>query len=146
MRYAAIVAKEGKFTTAEFPDCPGCQTFVEGTKGIEAQAAEALQGWLEANLVGRRPPPHPKATAPRGRKSIWVEVPPRLALRISLVWARVQANLTQAQLAKRSGVSQQQIAKVENPDSNPTMETLEKVAKALGARLHVELELSPSPS
>ena len=38
-------------------------------------------------------------------------------------------------------VSQQQIAKLENPESNPTIGTLEKVARALGASLEIGLVL-----
>jgi transcriptional regulator with XRE-family HTH domain len=70
-----------------------------------------------------------------------VEVPPRLAVKIELRWTRHRARLTQAQLAKRAGVSQQQIAQLEHPDSNPTLDTLERVARALGA--HLELHLAP---
>ena len=53
---------------------------------------------------------------------------------------RTKAGLTQAQLARKAKVSQQQIAKLEHPDSNPTIETLERVARALGARLNVAIE------
>ena len=44
--------------------------------------------------------------------------------------------------AKRAGVSQPAIAQLEHPDSNPTVETLQKVARALGATLLVSLELN----
>jgi transcriptional regulator with XRE-family HTH domain len=70
---------------------------------------------------------------------LWVEVPARLAAKVELRWARHRAGLSQAQLAKRAGVSQQQIAKLERPGSNPTIETLDRVARALGMRLAVEL-------
>jgi len=36
-------------------------------------------------------------------------------------------------------VSQQQIAKLERPGENPTIETIAKIAKALGVYLDVEL-------
>ncbi len=29
VHYTAVVTKEGKQTLAEFPGCPGCQTFVD---------------------------------------------------------------------------------------------------------------------
>jgi len=47
--------------------------------------------------------------------------------------------MTQAQAAKLVGVSQQQVAKLEDPDGNPTLAALEKVAAALGLRLEVTL-------
>jgi predicted transcriptional regulator len=52
-------------------------------------------------------------------------------------WRREELELTQGQLAKRAGVSQQQIAKLEDPDGNPTVATLEKIAIALGLRLEL---------
>jgi len=144
MQYVAIVTKEGTATLAEFPDCPGCQTFVRAGDGrgtIVEAAQEALEGWLEATLLAGEgvPVPSAKARVPRGAHAVAIAVSPKLAIRIALRQARQLAKLTQAQLAKRAGVSQQQIAKLEDPDSNPTLETLEKVARALDSRLEVSL-------
>jgi DNA-binding XRE family transcriptional regulator/predicted RNase H-like HicB family nuclease len=146
MRYPAVVTKEGRATLAEFPDCPGCQTFAEPREDILAQAEDALRGWLEATLAAGEAPARPakRVRTPRGGRLLWVSVPAKLAVKLSLRWQRQQAGLTQAQLAKRAKVSQQQIAKLEDPDSNPTIETLEKVAKALGA--HLEIALLPNPA
>lgn len=58
---------------------------------------------------------------------------------VSLRWARLDAGLTQAELALRAGVSQQQVAKLERPGANPSIATLGKIATALGARLELEL-------
>jgi DNA-binding XRE family transcriptional regulator/predicted RNase H-like HicB family nuclease len=138
MRYAAILTKEGKHTLAEFRDCPGCQTFADPGESIEAQAEDALVGWLETHLLTGDAPPRPARKAPRG-KVLWVQVPPKLAVKIALRWARQDAGLTQGQLAKRLGVSQQQVALLEKPDTNPTIDTLERAARALGARLEVDI-------
>ena len=138
MRYAAVITKEGRNTLAEFPDCPGCQTFAEPGERIEDQAADAVGGWLEAHLATGDVPPRPSRKTPKG-KVLWVDVPARLAVKIYLRWARSDAGLTQTELAKRAGVSQQQIAKLEHPKANPTIETLERVAAALGARVEVSI-------
>jgi len=71
-----------------------------------------------------------------------VHVDPSLSAAAHIRWARQDAGLTQAQLAKLVGVSQQQIAKLENPDENPTLKTIEKVSKALG----FDLDVSFSPA
>jgi len=55
--------------------------------------------------------------------------------------ARRKAGLSQAQLARRLGVSQAAVAKLERPSSNPTVETLDRTLRAAGRRL--ELEASP---
>ena len=51
---------------------------------------------------------------------------------------RKKSGLTQSQLAKKIGVSQSNIARIENADYNHyTMRTLDKVAKGLGADLNI---------
>lgn len=62
-----------------------------------------------------------------------------LALAAGLAPRPARADVLEAGLAKIAGGSPQQIAKLKSPDSNPTLETLEKVAHALGARLDVSL-------
>jgi transcriptional regulator with XRE-family HTH domain len=57
---------------------------------------------------------------------------------------RRQAGLTQAQLARRLGVSQAAVAKLERPQANPTTATLDDVLRATGKRLVLTVEpLSP---
>lgn len=138
--FPCIVHREGRFITAEFPDCPGCQTFVERGEEIAPMAAEALQGWLEAWLAEGAAPPRPttRLRAPRGRWVIAVPVPARLGLTLALRWAREDAGLSQAALARQLGVSQQAVAKVEHPDANPTVDTLLRVAAALGMSLTLD--------
>lgn len=60
-----------------------------------------------------------------------------MAAALQIRWARYDAGLSQGELGKRVGVSQQQIAKLENPDKNPSLETLEKVARALDLEVDV---------
>ena len=135
MKYIATVTRERKYWLAEFPDAPGCQTFAESRKELEAMAEEALIGWLESTIDNARRLPRPKARVPKG--GIAVQVPANLATPMLLRWAREDAHLTQAQLAKRVGISQQQIAKLERPGENPTIGTLAKIAKALGRHVDV---------
>lgn len=141
MLYPAIVTTEGKFTLAEFPDCPGCQTFVEGRVSIEASAAEALEGWLETSLEFGDAPARPskRAVPPREGTVLWVWVPPKLAAALEVRWARHAAKLSQTELGKLVGVTQQQIAKLERATGNVSLETLDKVAGALGKSVRVEL-------
>jgi ribosome-binding protein aMBF1 (putative translation factor) len=140
MRYTAIVTKVGKQTLAEFPGCPGCQTFADPGESIAARAEEALTGWLEAHLVSGQAPPEPRTVRPRGRAKIMhVVVPGKLAVKLAIRWACKRAGLTQTELARRAGLSQPVVARLEDPDHNPTLDTLERVAAALGARLEVGL-------
>jgi len=46
--YTAQLSREGDRVLVEFPDCPGCQTFVEPGESLRDTALEALEGWLDA--------------------------------------------------------------------------------------------------
>lgn len=57
--------------------------------------------------------------------------------------ARRRANLTQAELARRLGVSQPVVARFEREGANPRLRTLERVIAATG--LSLKLALAPPP-
>jgi len=99
------------------------------------RSQRALSGWLEAHLVDGRSPPRPR----KRPTAVPIDVDPLLAIAVTLRWSRLDAGLTQGQLATRVGVSQQQIAKLERPGANPSLVTLCKIADALGVRLELEL-------
>jgi DNA-binding XRE family transcriptional regulator/predicted RNase H-like HicB family nuclease len=140
MRYVARLAKEGRRTLIEFPECPGCQTFAEPGQDVLAVAREALEGWLEAELVYGEAPPQPRASRVKVDRSHQpVRINPALAVRLQLRWARLKLNMSQAELAKKVGVSRQQISLLESPDANLTLSTLARVVDALGLDLSIEL-------
>jgi DNA-binding XRE family transcriptional regulator/predicted RNase H-like HicB family nuclease len=144
VQYHAVVTRDGRASVAEFPDCPGCHTQAAPGEDILLCAREALEGWLETHLVLGRVPPLPSSKArraPAGQRSIMVPVSAPLAARLQLRAARHRAGLTQEALARKVGVSQQQIAGLESPDANITLGTLLRVADALGQ--DVAITLSP---
>jgi transcriptional regulator with XRE-family HTH domain len=53
--------------------------------------------------------------------------------------ARREAGVTQAELAARLGTTQSAIARLERPDSNPTVATLDAALRSLGRRLDVSV-------
>jgi DNA-binding XRE family transcriptional regulator len=61
-----------------------------------------------------------------------------IAMSVSIAEAREHKHLTQAELAKRSGVSQQQISKLEN-GAHCNLRTLVKVTAALGLKLAISV-------
>jgi transcriptional regulator with XRE-family HTH domain len=52
--------------------------------------------------------------------------------------ARLDAGLTQAQLAARLGFTQPAVARLERHDANPTVATLDRALRAIGRRLTSE--------
>jgi len=67
---------------------------------------------------------------------------PLLAPERILIWMlveqRVAQRLTQEELARKSGVPRSTIARIELEKGNPTLKTLQKIAKALEVVLVVE--------
>lgn len=137
MEYVAKTERDGNRTLIEFPDCPGCQTFAEPGEDVESIARDALEGWLAVNLEDGEAPPKPAYKAGAGRLAVRVASPLSIALQIR--WRRQELGLSQAQLGKRIGVTRQQAANLENPDSNLRLTTLERAAEALEVDLGVEL-------
>jgi len=59
------------------------------------------------------------------------------AFRAMVYRLRTEAGLTQAELAERMGTTQSAIARMEGGGARPTLETLEKLAVAVGGELVV---------
>ncbi len=64
---------------------------------------------------------------------------PEFALMAALIEKRLERGLTQKELAKKIGTKQSAIARLESGNYNPTVELLEKVAKALKAKLTISI-------
>jgi putative transcriptional regulator len=60
----------------------------------------------------------------------------KMDLRMKLKLARVEHNLTQAQLAEKVGVTRQTIGLIENGGYNPTLNLCIAIAKALNKTLN----------
>ena len=144
MFFLARTTREGSATLAEFPDCPGCQTFARPPRTIDAQAAEALHGWIEATLDGGGlvPQPRGKLDLGRGEHALPVPVDPGLAVRIALRWARDDAKLSQATVATRMGVTAQAVSRVERNAGAASIATLARYAASVGGRLEVRIEMA----
>ena len=69
---------------------------------------------------------------------------PEFELARAVIDARVQAGLTQEQLAERMDTSQSVIARLESGRVRPSTQTLERLAAATGTRLRISFEPAPS--
>ena len=139
MKYLIEVVREDGGFVITFRDAPGCVTECDSADEIVSVAREALEGWLETHLATGKVPPRPVSAIPA--KALGIDVAPELALKLELLWARREAGLTQSQLAKKIGVSQQRIAALEDPDTEVKLSTAELVLRVLGR----SLSLSSSP-
>jgi DNA-binding XRE family transcriptional regulator len=57
-----------------------------------------------------------------------------------IIKARIEQDLTQAELARLIGTKQSNISRLESGDYNPSLQFLKRVAKGLGKELHISFE------
>lgn len=55
-----------------------------------------------------------------------------------MVDMRIKQNLTQKELASRTGIDQADISKLENGTKNPSLKLLKKLAAGMGMQLKIE--------
>jgi len=55
-----------------------------------------------------------------------------------IILARNELNMTQKELAERTGIKQGNISRLERGTCNPSLGSLKKVAKGLNKELHIE--------
>jgi transcriptional regulator with XRE-family HTH domain len=54
--------------------------------------------------------------------------------------ARARAGLSQKQVAEMAGIDQSDFSKIERGLANPSLSTLERIAKAMGGKLILSIE------
>lgn len=65
-------------------------------------------------------------------KAAYDELEPEYRLANDLIRARLGKKMTQAELAEKAGVSRVVVARLESGTTNPTVETVNRVARVLG--------------
>ena len=62
----------------------------------------------------------------------WNEIQPEMDVIRAMVDMRIKQNLTQKELASRTGIDQADISKLENGTKNPSLKVLKKLAAGMG--------------
>lgn len=74
-------------------------------------------------------------------KKAWHDLDSEFELLGSMIKAREKSGLSQSELSRRTGIKQPAISRLEKGGyTKATVETLKKIANALGARLVIKLE------
>jgi len=71
-------------------------------------------------------------------KKEWYESEPAYQAGAELIKARIEAKISQRQLAKKANTTQAVISRIENMSVSPTIGLLQKVAKAVGKKLEIK--------
>ena len=74
---------------------------------------------------------------PEFRKE-WEDIQPEMDVIRAMVDARISQNLTQKELAERTGINQADISKLENGTRNPSLKLLKRLAAGMGMTLKLE--------
>lgn len=133
MEYLAKIVSYDDGWNVSFPDKENVNTFGESLEDAIKMAEEALNETLEVEFdlgfdivpVGRH----------RGKDLYPITVRPHIVVAYRL--KELRAARTQVEFARLIGTSQQDYQRLEKSRSNPTIKTLEKIAKANGKRLVV---------
>ncbi len=71
-------------------------------------------------------------------KEEWDAIEPEFAIIQAMIDARKNAGMTQKELAKKTGIAQGDISKLESGSANPSLKTLQRLAAGMGMRLKLE--------
>ena len=63
---------------------------------------------------------------------------PEFDIKRAIIQARIENHMTQKELAKRTGIRQSNISRIECGASTPNVATLQAIAKGLGKKLRIE--------
>ena len=70
-------------------------------------------------------------------KKEWEDIQPEMDVIRAMVDARISQNLTQKELAERTGINQADISKLENGTRNPSLKLLKRLADRMGMTANV---------
>ena len=68
----------------------------------------------------------------------WEYIQPEMDVIRAMMEARISQNLTQKELAERTGINQADISKLENGTRNPSLKLLKRLADGMGMNLKIE--------
>ena len=73
-------------------------------------------------------------------KKAYDDLAPEYEIIRALVAARAETNMTQKELAAKTGIQQSHISRLESGNYNPSLKFLKRVAAGLGKELHISFK------
>ena len=131
MNYFCTLTESDGALIVEFPDLPNIVTYGRDETDALRMAHDALNAALASDVARGIIPPEPVFTDGYG-----VDVEPHIVAAAML--RTLRGGVSQTAIAARLGIAYQSYQRLENPIiGNPTLKTLERVARAHGKRLEV---------
>ena len=133
MVYNCTIERNDGMFIVRFPDMPNIQTFGYTKEEALAMAKEALECCLESDISRGLPIPPPAY-----KKGYPVTVSSHIVLSHRL--RELRGGQSQTDIAGKLGLSYQTYQRLENPrKANPTVKTLEKIARVYGRELNISI-------
>jgi len=136
MEYYCTITEDSGLYGVEFPDLPNVITVGSTREEALAMASDALNSALKSDVSRGLSMPEPSAKV--GADLFPIEVAPHIVIAWQI--RKLRGERSQSEIAARLGLTYQAYQRLENPmKGNPTVKTLERVARALGKRLEVRI-------
>ena len=134
LSYSARIKKEDDGYIVTFPDFNNIVTYGLTVDEALAHAEEALNGCLESDFERNFRIPDPSRVT--GKNVHRIPVAPHIAVAVML--RTLRADRSQMEIAKQLNIAYQVYQRLENPrKTNPTIKTLEKIARVFGRRVEL---------
>ena len=134
MFYYSKIEKKDNVYFVSFPNFKNINTYGETINEALTNAEEALNGCIESDFERGFKLPQPLLKKKKKYYKIYLRAHIEIAYKLKIL----RAKQSQIQLAEKLGISYQSYQKLENPRKcNPTIKTLEKIAKVLNKPIEI---------
>lgn len=134
LAYPAQLEKQDGTYLVSFPDLENVMSYGDTIEEALHNAEEALNGCIESDFERNFAIPSPSVIS--GNALFSIPVAPHIAVAIML--RSLRAGRPQIEVARQLNISYQVYQRLENPrKANPTIKTLEKIARVFGKRFEL---------
>ena len=134
LAYPAKIEKQDDGYLVTFPDLENVMTYGGTIEEALQNAEEALNGCIESDF--ERNFAVPASSSVSGEGLFNIPVAPHIAVAVML--RSLRAGQSQTEVARQLNISYQVYQRLENPrKANPTIKTLEKIARVFGKRIEL---------
>lgn len=136
LKYPAHIVKDKDTYLVSFPDLESVNTYGASLDEALIHAEESLNGCLGSDFERNFTIPDPSPINIHEEDMYLIPVVPHVAVAIML--RKLRADRSQIEVARELHISYQVYQRLENPrKANPTIKTLEKVARVFGKRFEL---------
>jgi antitoxin HicB len=135
LKYPAHIVKDNDTYLVSFPDLENIITYGASIEEALTNAEDALNGCLESDFERNFAIPAPSLNDNPETH----QIPVASHIAVAIILRKLRAGRSQIDIARQLNISYQVYQRLENPSkANPTIKTLEKIARVFGKRVDVD--------